>query len=76
MYCEQKHNGHKIINYGKLIPDNNKLNKLLKQLEEKKDCLNNDINEIIMKLNKIKENYENYFNINKNLINNFKLKSL
>ena len=71
LYCEQKHKEHKIISYGKLIPDKNKLNDLLKQLEEKKDNLNKDIYEIIRKLNKVKENYENYFNINKNIINNF-----
>ena len=36
MFCEQDHNGHKIITFGKLIPDINKMKNLLKQLEEKK----------------------------------------
>ena len=61
--CEQYHKNHKIISYGKLIPDTNKINKILKELEEKKNKLNNDINEIIIKLNKVKENYEKYYNI-------------
>ena len=71
IYCEQYHNNHKIITYGKLIPDRNKINNKLKELEEKKNKLNNDINEIIVKLNKLKENYEKYYNINKNIINNY-----
>jgi len=74
IYCEQNHNGHNIKTYGKLIPDENKMNNLyntLKQLEEIKNKLNNDINNIILKLNKVKDNYEFYFNIIKNIINNF-----
>ena len=69
IYCEKDHNGHNIINYGKLIPD--KKNYILKELEETKNKLNNDINKIIEKLYKVKENIEIYFNINKNIINNF-----
>ena len=68
MYCEKNHDNHNIINYGKLIPNKNDI---LKKLEEKKINLDNDINEIIIKLNKVKENYENYYNIIKNLYNNF-----
>ena len=34
MYCEQNHNEHNIITYGKLIPDDNKRNNILKELEE------------------------------------------
>ena len=71
MYCEQNHNEHNIITYGKLIPDDNKRKNILKELEEKKVKLNNDINNIIMKLNKVKNNFEIYYNINKNIINNF-----
>ena len=71
MYCEQEHNEHNIINYGKLIPDDNKINKELKQLEEAKNKLQNDIDDIILKLNRIKNNIEIYYNINKNIINNF-----
>ena len=69
MYCEQNHDNHNIINYGKLIP--NKNDDILKKLEEKKINLDNDINEIIIKLNKVKGNYENYYNIIKNIYNNF-----
>ena len=70
-YCEKNHNEHKIITFGKLIPNKNNMNKLLKELEEKKNKLNNEINEIIMKLNKVKKNIEKYYNINKNIINNY-----
>ena len=71
IYCEQNHNGHNIITYGKLIPDNNKRNNMLKKLDEMKNKLNEDINNIILKLNKVKDNFEIYYNINKNIINNF-----
>ena len=71
IYCEQNHNEHNIIAYGKLIPDINKNNNMMKEFEEVKNKLNNDINNIIMKLNKVKDNYEIYYNINKNIINNF-----
>ena len=71
MYCEQEHNEHNIINYGKLIPNDNKINNELKQLEEAKNKLQNDIDDIILKLNRIKNNIEIYYNINKNIINNF-----
>ena len=47
MYCEQNHDNHNIINYGKLIPNKNNI---LKKLKEKKINLDNNINEIIIKL--------------------------
>ena len=56
MFCEQNHKGHSITNYGKLLLDKNKIDNSLKQFEEKKNKLNNDINEIIIKLSKVKEN--------------------
>ena len=71
IYCEQNHNKHNISSYGKLIPDDNKMNNILKELEEVKNKLNKDINNIIEKLNKVRDNYEHYYNINKNIINNF-----
>ena len=60
IYCEQNHKEHNINTYGKLIPDDNKRNNILKQLEELKNELNNDIDNIIMKLNKVKDNYKIY----------------
>ena len=71
MLCGTEHKGHKTIHYGDLLPDEKKMNDSLKQLEEKKNQLNNEIDEIIRKLNKVKENLEYYYNIYKNLINNF-----
>ena len=71
MYCEQKHNEHNIINYGKLIPEKNKMNDLLNHFLEKKNKLDDEIDKIIKKLNKVKENLENYYNIINDIINNF-----
>ena len=39
------------------------MNNILKELEETKNKLINDINNIIEKLNKVKDNYEHYYNI-------------
>ena len=43
MYCEQNHNKHNIITYGKLIPDDNKRNNMLKEIEEIKNKLNDEL---------------------------------
>ena len=71
VFCEQNHNKHNIINYGKLIPNEDKINGILKQLDKLINILKSDIDEIIEKLNNIKNNFELYYNINKNIINSF-----
>ena len=71
--CNSIHdeNNKNIINYDELYPKDEKIVDILKQLEEANNILKNDINTIKEKLNKIKENFEIYYNINKNIFNNF-----
>ena len=74
LLCIKEHNGHKLINYGDIMPNINaseeELNKLKKAINEFK-CY---INELILKFNKLMENLDNYFNIYNNIINNFDVK--
>ena len=76
IFCEKDHTNHSIINFGKLIPNKNNLNTLLADFEEKKNKLNDDIKELIMRLNKVKENIESYYNICKSMINNYNQEKL
>ena len=74
--CNQTHdeNNKNIINYDELSPKDEKIVDILKQLEQLEKVnnkLKNDIDGIIEKLNKIKENFEIYYNINKKIFNNF-----
>ena len=71
--CEQNHKNHKIITFGQIIPDKEQMVNYLKQLKEKIDKLNDDINGIISRLKKVKENFQYYYDLNKKIINNFNL---
>ena len=71
IYCEQNHNKHNIMSYGKLLPDDDKMKNISEQLEKTKERIINDINEMIEKLNDIKDSYIKYSNIFENIINNF-----
>ena len=72
-FCEQNHKNHKIITFGQIIPDKDQKAGYLKQLKEKIDKLNDDINGIITRLEKVKENFQYYYDLNKKIINNFNL---
>ena len=52
------------------------MNNILIELEEAKNKLNNDINNIIEKLNKVKDNYELYYNITIHIGKDHHLKNL
>jgi len=70
IFCEQNHKNDNLINYGLLIPNIDNINNDLNQLKLQKNKLINEIKEIINKLNKVIENFDIYYNINENLINN------
>ena len=64
--CEEEHNNHNIFNYENIlheIYDEKEFNNYIEKLK-------NEINNIIMKLNKIMKNIELYKNINDNIIKN------
>ena len=70
-YCEENHKKHKIISYEKLILDDIKKNNMLKQFENTKNKIINDIFRILARLNDLKDNLINYYDIVTNIINNF-----
>ena len=74
--CNQTHdeNNKNIINYDKLTKLTSRdetICDILKQLEEANNKLKSIIDNIVQKLNKVKENFDIYYNINKNIFNNF-----
>ena len=68
MLCENNHNEHEIIYYGKLIIEDNKIKKRMEEIKREIDIFNNNIKEEIRKLNKIIENMEEYYKIIDNII--------
>ena len=71
LQCEIDHNNHEIINYRNILPDENKIKEELKEFRNKIDKFNNKIDNIIKILNKIKDNFEIYYNINNEILNNY-----
>jgi len=74
IFCERNHRGHTFESFGKLIPDENKLNdynKFLSQLKGKINKVNEEINDIINKLNEFQKNIQNYYDISEKIIQNY-----
>jgi len=69
--CLKVHSGHKIINYGDIMPEigdvENKSNKLKETILEFK----NHVNEIIVNLNKLKDSLDEYYKIYNECLSNF-----
>ena len=75
-FCENDHENHKIIYFKEITTFIKMLKKKEKELREKIDKLNNDINIIIDNLNNVKQNFAKYYNIINDYINSFKLEKL
>ena len=71
LLCESSHDKHNLISFGKLFPKQKKLNYFLQELKGKIDKFKDDINQIIMKLKKVSDNFETFYNINESIIKNF-----
>ena len=71
LLCLNAHEAHKIDSYEKIIPDNDKINNEIKSFRESLNQFGININEIISKLIKVKQNLEIYYNIYKNIIDNY-----
>ena len=70
MECEIDHKSHELIYYGDILP--NKKNNYLQELKYYINKVNTEIKEIILKLEKVKLNFEKYYEISYNIINNKK----
>ena len=71
MMCENNHNDHERIYYGKLIIEDDKIIKKMEEMKKEIDIFNNNIKEKIEKLKKIIENIEEYYNIINSLIKEY-----
>ena len=70
--CEKnEHSGHFISDFKELSPNIDGLYENLRKLKTGIDTFNNNIKEIIQKLNKVKENMEIIYKINENIINSY-----
>ena len=54
-----------------MIPNENELNKFMKELRESIDKFKKNIEEIEYRLNEVKENIEIYYRINEEIIKNY-----
>ena len=71
MMCENNHKEHELIYYGKLIIEDNKIIKYMKEIRKEIDIFNKNIKEEINKLNKIIENIEEYYKIINDIIEKY-----
>ena len=69
MYCEE-HQNHHVVNFSSIVPDNKK-DEEIKELRKNIDSINNMIDDVIKKLNYVKEKMEIFYNINSEILNNF-----
>ena len=72
--CEKEHSSHKSITYGSILPDMEKVNNELKNLNQKINEYKNEINKIIEKLKNNLINLDIYYKIAYDIINNYENK--
>jgi len=68
MICEMEHNNHDIISFGRLMGNINEVIRLQEMLKHDVDKLKNIIKGITSIFNKVSENLDAYFDINKTII--------
>ena len=71
MQCEESHNNHQVIEYRSIMPKKAKIEEDLKELKNNIDKIKEYINKIIDILNEINRNFEIYYKINLDIINNY-----
>ena len=71
LFCEKEHNekNHKLINFSKILPDINMANNNMRELKDKINKFKIIIDDIIKKLQEIKENIDYFYDINKDILN-------
>ena len=73
--CEKDHIGHDLISYGSIIQDKKELKEKLNNFWNKINDFKNEIKETITILNNLMENFDVYYNIYDNMINNYEIKN-
>ena len=69
--CGGEHENHNLVDFMNIFPKEEEIKIQNNEFKIYIDKLNKDINEIIIKLNKVKENIDIYYNIYNNIINNY-----
>ena len=72
--CENEHEAHEIISFGKIIPNKSEFNNYLNKLKDDISKFKNEVKNIVNILEKIMENFDIYYQINTNIINSFNIK--
>ena len=73
--CEDDHEKHNQISFSEIKPNINDSNNNLKVMKKEIDIFNNNIKEIINKLNEMINIMNIYYEINNNIINNYEKKN-
>ena len=76
IYCENEHLEHKIISYGRILPDLNRVETNFKILKEKIDKVKKITLCIVERLKKTIDNFENYYNIISDIYKTFQKNQL
>ena len=69
--CEDEHKNHEIIYLKNIMPNKNDLLIKLDKYKKSIDKFQNDINDIIKQLNNVKDKYIKYYEIIKDIFNNY-----
>ena len=69
--CQNEHNGHEIIDFNDMMPDESALEKNLKELRKKINLFKKDLNKLKYTLEYVMKNMEKYYKLNEQIINNF-----
>ena len=71
MICENNHDYHELLTYGKIIIEDDKIIEDKKEIRKEIDEFEDKINEIIKDLGIIKENIEEYYKIINDIIKKY-----
>ena len=74
MECEMEHSDHKIITYGSILPNMNKIKEEAKEFYNKKELFKKYDEDIIIKLNNLMHIIDDYVSIYKGIINSYENK--
>ena len=69
--CLKEHLQHNILSMSSILPEKNDLYTILKKLRKSMDIFNKDINQIIEKMNKVKQNFEKLYKIYYDMVDKY-----
>ena len=76
IYCNDKHNNHEIINFVNILPNINDAKMNINKLRNDIDKFKEIVDDLIIRLNMVKENIEFFYNIDNNIYNSLKNKHI